>query len=78
MKDICCAHNCSLIDKARSPRGVPFSGQTRDSIAVSGLAIPPDQKRSQRASTLDFSCGSVSMDCLRIIFDLLSIRPTEE
>lgn len=35
-------------------------------MAVIGLAMPPDQKRYQRASTLDFSCGSVSImihDC---------------
>ena len=30
-------------------------------MAVIGLAMPPDQKRSQRASTLDLSCGSVSI-----------------
>ena len=30
-------------------------------MAVIGLAMPPDQKRFQRASTLLFNCGSVSI-----------------
>jgi len=30
-------------------------------MAVIGLAMPPDQKRSQSASTLGFSCGSVNI-----------------
>lgn len=64
-----------FINKVRSPRGVPFFGTTRDSMAVIGFAIPPDQNLSHNASTLLFKIGSVNMIIFSFYFLLKLNKP---